>query len=111
VRFLVDAQLPPALARWLTAQGHDAHHVFDLDLHQASDRAIWAEAVKSGAAILSKDEDFITLATLEPKGPQVVWVRAGNTTTRALLEWMTPLLPTIVEALERGEKVIEITKG
>jgi len=26
MRFLVDAQLPPALARWLAAQGHEAEH-------------------------------------------------------------------------------------
>jgi predicted nuclease of predicted toxin-antitoxin system len=44
VRFLVDAQLPPAVARWLTEEGHDAQHVFDLGLHQATDRAIWAKA-------------------------------------------------------------------
>jgi predicted nuclease of predicted toxin-antitoxin system len=24
MRFLIDAQLPPALARWLAAQGHEA---------------------------------------------------------------------------------------
>jgi hypothetical protein len=27
VRFLIDAQLPPALARHLAAQEHDAQHV------------------------------------------------------------------------------------
>lgn len=32
MRFLVDAQLPPALARWLTERGHDAVHVLDLGL-------------------------------------------------------------------------------
>jgi predicted nuclease of predicted toxin-antitoxin system len=32
MRFLVDAQLPPALARWLAAQGHEAAHVGDLGL-------------------------------------------------------------------------------
>jgi antitoxin VapB len=26
MKFLVDAQLPPALARWLTAKGHAAEH-------------------------------------------------------------------------------------
>jgi len=31
-RFLVDAQLPPALARKLTALGHKAIHVLDVDL-------------------------------------------------------------------------------
>ena len=27
MRFLVDAQLSPALARWLTEKGHHAEHV------------------------------------------------------------------------------------
>ena len=27
MRFLIDAQLPPALARWLTEQGHHAEIV------------------------------------------------------------------------------------
>jgi predicted nuclease of predicted toxin-antitoxin system len=44
VRFLVDAQLPPALARWLVEQGHDASHVTDHGLGEASDRRIWDEA-------------------------------------------------------------------
>jgi predicted nuclease of predicted toxin-antitoxin system len=30
MRFLVDAQQPPALARWLTAAGHPSEHVADL---------------------------------------------------------------------------------
>jgi predicted nuclease of predicted toxin-antitoxin system len=37
MRFLVDAQLPPALARWLTAKGHDAVHIADLGMRAASD--------------------------------------------------------------------------
>lgn len=30
MRFLIDAQLPVALARWLAAGGHEAAHVGDL---------------------------------------------------------------------------------
>jgi transcriptional regulator with XRE-family HTH domain len=41
MRFLVDAQLPPALARWLAAQGHEAEHVSDCGLAQAADPAVW----------------------------------------------------------------------
>lgn len=29
MRFLVDAQLPPALARWLAAKSHETVHVGD----------------------------------------------------------------------------------
>jgi predicted nuclease of predicted toxin-antitoxin system len=40
VRFLIDAQLPPALARWIGSHGHVAQHVFDIDLDAAPDSMI-----------------------------------------------------------------------
>ena len=39
VRFLVDAQLPPALARRLEAWGHVAEHVVDLGMADAPDQS------------------------------------------------------------------------
>ena len=58
MRFLVDAQLPPALARWLVERGYVAEHVFDLGMAGADDREIWAYASRVGAVIITKDEDF-----------------------------------------------------
>lgn len=58
MRFLVDAQLPPALFRWRVAQGHDAEHVADHGLQAAPDTAIWDYAKASSAAIVTKGEDF-----------------------------------------------------
>ena len=46
MRFLVDAQLPPALARWLVVAGHEAEHVFDQRMEAASDEAIWTRATE-----------------------------------------------------------------
>ena len=40
LRFLVDAQLPPALARKLNTAGHEASHVLDVGLLNASDSRI-----------------------------------------------------------------------
>lgn len=37
---VVDAQLPPALARWLAGQGEAAEHLADLGLLSASDEEI-----------------------------------------------------------------------
>jgi predicted nuclease of predicted toxin-antitoxin system len=48
VKFLVDAQLPPALARWLGEAGYEAAHVEDVGLRDAEDSAIWAHALESG---------------------------------------------------------------
>lgn len=60
---------------------------------------------------MSKDEDFASLRTLRPEGPQVVWVRLGNTTRRTLLGWFETLLPEIERQLRTGEMLIEIAPG
>ena len=58
MRFVVDAQLPPALARWLASQGVEAEHVFDVGLAEAPDAVIWQQAMERVAVVVSKDEDF-----------------------------------------------------
>ena len=45
MRLLVDAQLPPALARWFVSKGHEAIHVFDIEFHRSSDEEIWKFAL------------------------------------------------------------------
>lgn len=108
MRFLVDAQLPPALSRYLAAEGHDAGHVADIGLGGAKDQAIWEYAARVGALIVSKDEDFAQRTFFGKSGPPVVWIRLPNSRKRELLLWFEPLLPRIIEALERGERLIEI---
>lgn len=110
VRFLVDAQLPPALARWLSAQGHKAEHVLDFAYLQATDRAIWARALSTGATIVTKDRDFVTLRSMDPSGVPVVWVRIGNTMRRALLAAFARVIPDIERALASGETLVEVTE-
>jgi len=108
VRFLIDAQLPPALARWLISAGHAAEHVSDVGLAEANDEPIRLHAAATGAVIVTKDEDFAARKAHSPGSPPVVWVRIGNASNRALLKWFVPLLPTILERLENGEGLIEI---
>lgn len=108
MRFIVDAQLPPALARWLVTKGHDAAHVADCGLQSASDAAIWAYALQHQTAIVTKDEDFAQRHALTGSGPAVVWIRLRNTKRRDLLTWIEAALPDIVSALERGERLIEV---
>ena len=38
----------------------------------------------------------------------LVWVRKGNCSNRALLEWIAPLWPDAVIRLEQGEALIEL---
>ena len=108
MRFLIDAQLPPALARWLTSKGQEAQHVADVGLASAPDKEIWNYALAAGAVIVSKDDDFAQRRVLAAEGPAVVWVRLPNTRRRELLVWFEGILPQIVQALERGETLIEV---
>jgi predicted nuclease of predicted toxin-antitoxin system len=109
VRFLVDAQLPPALARQIASTGHDAEHVGDCGFLQASDVEIWEHAHANGAVFITKDEDFVTMRALNASGPAIVWVRVGNTTRHALLSRFATMFSSILSALERGETVVEIS--
>jgi predicted nuclease of predicted toxin-antitoxin system len=108
VRFLIDAQLPPALAATLTRMGHEAEHLMSHDLLAATDRQIWRLALETRATIVTKDEDFVILRRTLADGPPVIWLRFGNTTNRALLERLLPLLPEIVSAIEGGETLVEV---
>ena len=107
MRFLVDAQLPPALARRIAARGHEADHVADRGLASASDDAVRRHAELIGAVIVTKDEDFAVHHILS-SGPAVVWLRLGNTRRAALLDRMERELNAIVAALQRGETLVEV---
>jgi len=109
MRFLIDAQLPPVLARWLIEQGHEAEHVFECGLASADDRLIWEHADASGAVIVSKDDDFRLRRTLNTQGPSVVWIRLGNASRREILRWFATVLPDVLAALNRGDTLVEIT--
>jgi predicted nuclease of predicted toxin-antitoxin system len=108
LKFLVDAQLPPALARWIVSQGHQATHIFDIGLQTANDPIIWDRARSENTVIISKDEDFVDHWILSPDPVQLVWVRKGNCSNRALLQWLQPLWDEAVRRLEEGDKLIEL---
>lgn len=108
IRFLIDAQLPPGLARRLAASGYAAEHVNRIGLGNASDSDIWEYAARMNAILVTKDEDFVALAGQEPAGAQVVWIRIGNISNDALWRALEPLLDQIVQSLNGGERIVEV---
>lgn len=96
MKFVIDHQLPPALAHWLGARGHEAAHVFLLGMGEAEDRLIWDLALSEGAIVVTKDIDFAERRQRVSAGPTILWLRVGNTTT-----------PELFATLERGWPLIE----
>jgi predicted nuclease of predicted toxin-antitoxin system len=109
MNFLVDAQLPPALARLIASLGHQAVHVEETTLLLASDEEIWAYALRHQHIIITKDEDFKNLLLLSTAGrTPVVWMRIGNCSNAALTRWFQPLFPQVLGYLQQGEYLIEL---
>ena len=109
MRLLIDAQLPPALARWLGERGFAATPVRELGLRDSDDGSIWNFATTGHWTVLTKDEDFVARCVGNPTtAPPVIWLRIGNCTNRVLFVWLEPLLPEIKNRLDQGEKIIEV---
>lgn len=108
MKFLVDAQLPPALAQWLREAGFDAQAVREVNLRDANDGTIWRHAEQNGFVILTKDEDFSFRVQASSIGPSVVWLRVGNTSNAALRAWFIPQLPQIITLLNKGCRLVEV---
>ena len=108
MKFLVDAQLPPALADWLRDHGHDAVHAMNSVGLNAPDSAIWDAARREGRIIVTKDRDFAIWAAARRTGPQIAWLRLGNATTRSLLTWLEPRWSSIEDRLAEGAHLVEV---
>ena len=108
MKFIIDAQLPPALAVALRKAGCDAVAVREIGLRGATDMAIWLYALENAAAIVTKDEDFADRSIRTSNSPVIVWLRIGNATNPVLLQWFMPFLPAVMERIRSGDHLIEI---
>ncbi len=105
MRFIVDNMLPRHVAEFLISEGHEAFTSSRLKLR--TDESIWQHAEKIQAVVVSKDADYIPLASQLSKA-QFVHLRVGNLTTSELLEKLRLNLPQITHAILEGEKIIDV---
>ena len=101
MKFLVDAQLPRRLARWLQASGHDAIHTRDLpEGNRTVDEAINQMSVQDHRVVISKDEDFVDTFLLRHEPYKLLLVATGNIGNKALERLFRDNLESIVNAFE-----------
>lgn len=111
MKLWLDAQLPPGIAPWICSTfGVECEHVRGTELAQAEDLQIFQAARIAGQVIVSKDEDFSDLVTRLGSPPQILWLRLGNLTNRALQEYFAAALPRALELLGAGEPLVEMVR-
>ena len=106
MNFIVDEQLPPALARWIGQQaGCTASHVFDHGLRSKPDDFIGETVRATGAILVTKDDDFVVLhgASVD----RIVWVRCGNLVNTKLLALFELHWKRVIRELE-SRKLVEL---
>jgi predicted nuclease of predicted toxin-antitoxin system len=105
----IDAQLSPALARWINSTfGIPAMALRDLGLRDATDREIFIAGRQAGAIVLTKDGDFLRLVQELGSPPPVILITCGNTSNANLRQILERALPAALELLQSGESVVEV---
>ena len=106
----IDAQLSPHLASWIRDNfGIETRAVRDVGLRDAKDREIYLAARDTGAVVITKDHDFLSLLEQYGSPPQVLWITFGNTSNAYLKRVLERTLPATLKLLDQGEPLVEIS--
>ena len=101
MRFLVDAQLPRVLARWLQQEGHDVVHTLDLpEKNRTKDVIILERANTESRTLVTKDADFQLSFELGKGPPKLLLVATGNISNTELLKLFRQNAAMIFRLLE-----------
>jgi predicted nuclease of predicted toxin-antitoxin system len=106
VKFLIDAQLPARLARFLQDAGHDAMHTSALPTgNHTTDTRITEIADGESRVVVTKDRDFRDGHLLSGSPRRLLIVATGNITNTELLTLFRANLDAIADALDQADFV------
>ena len=105
----IDAQISPAVARWLADRfGVEACHVSGLNLVEASDPTIFDAARRANAIVLTKDRNFVDLVKRRGAPPYIIWITCGNTSNHEMIRILEVTFERACELVASGEVIVEI---
>lgn len=111
MKFLVDAQLPHALAKFLCDKGHDAIHTLELpDGNDTTDLEINRVSLAERRVVISKDGDFYNSFTAAREPYKLLHIRTGNSSNAALIKLFEKNLEHIIAQLDAAF-VVEVTRN
>lgn len=106
MKFLVDAQLPRRLARFLKEMGYDTLHTRDLPAGNAtSDEAINALSLQEQRVVVTKDADFVQSFLVQGQPYKLLLVATGNIKNADLKSLFHQYLPQLVNLLQTHDYI------
>lgn len=108
MKFLIDNQLPVALAEHLRNRGEDCVHVQERGMDASSDAVVWQWASKEECIVVSKDEDFVYLAHRPDDAGRLIWIRLGNCRNHDLCRAFDRVLAEMKGLFASGQRVVEL---
>ena len=106
MKFLVDAQLPVRLARFLQASGYDTLHTGDLPKQNAtSDTEINNISVEQERVVITKDYDFVDSFMTIQKPLKLLLISTGNIRNSELEQIFKNNLSALVDLLQNNDYV------
>ena len=106
MKFLVDAQLPIHLARFLTASGYDTLHTRNLPQQNAtSDTEINDISIQQQRVVITKDSDFVDSFMTIHKPYKLLLISTGNIRNSELEKIFSNNLSMLVNLLEHHDYV------
>lgn len=110
MNFIIDAQLPRRLARYLNEAGHDAIHTLDLPIgNRTSDSRILAIAAHQARIVVTKDADFVSSFLVFQRPERLLLISTGNITNVELESLLLSNLTAIVAAFA-FHRFVELTR-
>lgn len=110
MKFLVDAQLPMRLARWLQTAGYDAIHTRDLpQQNRTTDVQINALSIQERRIVITKDSDFFDSFLIRREPYKLLQVTTGNITNTELETLFAQNLAQLIDLFQQHD-VIEMSR-
>ena len=89
--------------------GVEAKSLRALGLRDALDIDIFRQAKEANVILVTKDEDFLQLLHTFGPPPAIILVTCGNTSNARMREILDKQLNFVLQLIQGGEPVVEIT--
>ncbi|MBP9884960.1 MAG: DUF5615 family PIN-like protein [Leptospiraceae bacterium] len=100
-KFIIDANLPRRLARWLKEKGYDCIHTLELpEKNLTEDDFVNMISMKEQRIVVSKDKDFLNSFLLKREPYKLILITAGNLPNDELISIFEKSLESMLNILE-----------